>query len=95
MTHQNWCGATKFINPSILVTFDYSHQVSLDYTLTMKEFDRIMSAQLDNPSSSVDGYLTYDNDKPDLKQTLIEETRQRRLNHIRLILKTSLTKEST
>ena len=32
----------------------------------MKEFDRIVSGQLDNPSSSVDGYFSDDNDKPDL-----------------------------
>ena len=38
----------------------------------MKEFDPIMSGQLDNPLSSVDGYLSDDNDKPDMQQTLIE-----------------------
>ena len=51
----------------------------------MKEFDRIMFGQLDNPSSSVDGYLRDDNDEPDLQQTLIKESQQRRLNHIRLM----------
>ena len=51
----------------------------------MKEFDHIMSGQLDNPSSSVDSYLSDDNDKPDMRQTLIEESRQRRLNRISLI----------
>ena len=44
----------------------------------MKEFDRIMSGQLNNPLSSVDSYLSDDNDEPDLQQTLIEEARQRR-----------------
>ena len=51
----------------------------------MKEFDHIMSGQLDNPSSNVDGYLSDDNDKPDLQQTLIKESWQRRLNRIRLM----------
>ena len=41
----------------------------------MKEFDRIMFGQLDNPSSSVDSYLSDDNNDPDLQQTLIEESR--------------------
>ena len=41
----------------------------------MKEVDRIMSGQLDNPSSSIDGYLRDDNDEPDMQQTLIEESR--------------------
>ena len=54
MTYQIWRGATKFTNPSILVTFDYSHQASQGYTFTMKEFDRIMSGQLEDPLSSVD-----------------------------------------
>ena len=44
-----------------------------------------MSGQLDNPSSSVDCYLSDDNNEPGLQQTLIEESRQIRLNHIRLI----------
>ena len=44
-----------------------------------------MSGQLDNLSWSVESYLSDDNDKPDLQQTLIEETRQRRLNPIRLM----------
>ena len=51
----------------------------------MKEFDRIISGQLENPLSSVDSYLSDDNDKPDLQQTLIEESLQRRLNCIRLM----------
>ena len=51
----------------------------------MKEFDRIMSGQLDNPSSSVNSHSSDDNDEPDLQQTLIEESRQRRLNRIRLM----------
>ena len=51
----------------------------------MKEFDHIMSGQLDNPSSSVKSYLSDDNDKPDLQKTPIEESRQRRLNCIRLM----------
>ena len=51
----------------------------------MKEFDHIMSGQLDNPSPSVDSYLSDDNDKLELQQTLIEESRQRRLSRIRLI----------
>ena len=80
-----WHGATRLTNPSLLVTFDHSHQASESYTFTMKEFDRIMSGQLDNPSSGVDSYLSDDNDKPDLQQTLIEESRQRRLNRIRLM----------
>ena len=33
----------------------------------MKEFDCIMSGQLDNPLSSIDSYLSDDNDKPDLQ----------------------------
>ena len=41
----------------------------------MKEFDRIMSGQLDNPSSSVDIYLSDDIDKRDLQQTLIKKSR--------------------
>ena len=44
-----------------------------------------MSGQLDNPSSSVDSYLCDDNDEPDLQQTLIEESRQRCVNCIRLM----------
>ena len=51
----------------------------------MKEFDRIMSGQLDNPSSSVYSHSSDDNDEPDLQQTLIEESRQRRLNRIRIM----------
>ena len=51
----------------------------------MKEFDRIMSGQLDNPSSSVNNHSSDDNDEPDLQQTLIEESRLRRLNRIRLM----------
>ena len=78
-------GATIFTNPSILVSFDHSHQASEGYTFTMKEFDCIMSVQLDNPLSSVDTYLSDDNDKPDLQKTLIEESRQRGLNRIRLM----------
>ena len=35
----------------------------------MKEFDCIVSGQLDNPSSNVESYLSDDNDKPDLQQT--------------------------
>ena len=85
MTYQIWRGATRFNNPSILVSFDHSHQASESYTFTMKEFDCIMSGQLDNPSSSVDSYLSDDIDEPDLQQTLIEESRQRRLNHIGLM----------
>ena len=62
----------------------------------MKEFNRIMSGQLDNPSSSVYGYLSDDNVEPDLQQTLIEESRKRRLNRIRYTaIKTSPTKVST
>ena len=51
----------------------------------MKEFYRIISRQLDNPSLSVDNYLSDDNDEPDLHQTLIKESRQRCLNCIRLL----------
>ena len=51
----------------------------------MKEFDHIMSGQLDNPLSSVDTYLSDDVEEPDLQQTLIEESRQRHLNRIRLM----------
>ena len=65
---------TIFTNPSILLSFDHLHQASEGYTFTMKEFDRTMSGQLDNPLSSVDGYLSDDNDKLDLHQTLIEES---------------------
>ena len=43
----------------------------------MKEFDCIISGQPDNLSSSVDSHLSVDNDKPDLQQTLIEESEQR------------------
>ena len=35
--------------------------------------------------SSVDSYFSDEIDKPDLQQTLIEESRQRRLNRIRLM----------
>ena len=38
----------------------------------MKEFNHIMSGQLDNPLPSVYSYLSDDNDMPDLQQTLIE-----------------------
>ena len=51
----------------------------------MKEFDRIMSGQLDNSLSNVYSHSSDDNDEPDLQQTLIEESRQRRLNRIRLM----------
>ena len=85
LTYQIWRGATTFTNPSLLVTFDHSHQASEGYTFTMKEFDRIMSGQLDNPSSNVDNYLIDDNDEPDLQQTLIEESRQSYLNRISLM----------
>ena len=85
MTYQIWRDATRFTNPSILVTFDHSYQASEGYTFTMNEFNCIISGQLDNPLSSVDSYFSDDNDKPDLKQTLIKESRQRRLNHIRLM----------
>ena len=85
LTYQIWRGATTFPNPSILVTFDDSHQTSEGYTSTMKEFDHIMSGQFDNPSSRVAIYLSDDNDKPDLQKTPIEESRQRRLNCIRLM----------
>ena len=74
-----------FTNPSILVTFDLSHQASEGYTFTIKEFDHIMSGQLDNASSSVDSYLSDFNDEPNLQQSLIEESRQGRLNRIRLM----------
>ena len=51
----------------------------------MKEFDRIMSGQLDNPSSSVYSHSSDDNDQSDLQKILIEESQQRRLNRIRLM----------
>ena len=51
----------------------------------MKEFDRIMSGQLDNPLSNVYSHSSDENNEPDLQQTLIEESRQRRLNRIRLM----------
>ena len=51
----------------------------------MEEFDRIMSGQLDNSLLSVDSYLRDDIDKPDLQQTLNEESWQRYLNRIRLL----------
>ena len=51
----------------------------------MEESDCIMSGQLDNPSSSVDNYLSDDIDEPDLQQTLIEESWQRYLNRMRLM----------
>ena len=85
MTYQTWRGATRFTNPSILVSFDHSHQASVVYSFTMKEFDHILPGQLDNPLSSVDSYLSDDIDKPDLQQTLIEESGQRRLTRIRLM----------
>ena len=86
MTYQIQRGAKIFSNPYIRVTFNYSHQASEGYyTFTMKEFDHIMSGQFDNPSSSVDSYLCDDNVKPDLQQTLIEESQQRHLNCIRLM----------
>ena len=74
MTYQIWRGATTFTNTSILVIFDHSHQASEDYTFTMKEFDQIKSGQLDNPLSSVESYLSDDNDEPDLQQILIKES---------------------
>ena len=43
----------------------------------MKEFYCIMSGYLDNPSSSVDCYLSDDIDEPDLQQAIIEESRQK------------------
>ena len=85
MTYQIWRPPTILINPSILVKFDHSHQASKDYILTMKEFDCIMSGKFDNPSPSIDSYLSDDNDEPDLQRALIEELRQRRLNRIRLM----------
>ena len=55
-----------------------------------------MSGQLDNPMSNVDNYLSNDSDKPGLQQTLIEESRQRRLNRIKEnAIKTSPTKVLT
>ena len=51
----------------------------------MKEFDHIMSGQLDNPCSSVESYLSDYYDEPNLHQTLIEESGQRRLNCITLM----------
>ena len=51
----------------------------------MKEIDHIMSGQLDNPLSSVHIYLIDYIDEPDLQQTLIEESWQRRLNRMRLM----------
>ena len=51
----------------------------------MKEFDCIMSRQLDNHLSSVYTYSSNDNDEPDLQQTLIEESRQRHLSRICLM----------
>ena len=51
----------------------------------MKEFDRIMSGQLDNPSSSVNSHSSDDNDELDLQKTLIEESRLRHLNRISLM----------
>ena len=65
MTYQIWRAATIFTNPSILVTFDQSHQVSEVYT--MKEFNNIMSGQLDNHLSSVECYSSDDSDEPDLQ----------------------------
>ena len=44
-----------------------------------------MSGQLDNPLSSVDRYLSDDNDEPDLQQTLIKESWQKHLNCIRSV----------
>ena len=61
----------SFTNPFILIIFDHSHQTSEGYIFIMKEFDHIMSGQLDNPSSSVKSYLSDDNDKPDLQKILI------------------------
>ena len=61
----------------------------------MKEFDCIMSGQLDNPSSSVDSYLSDDIDEPDLQQTLIEESRQRYLNRMRLMRFKCLCRDSS
>ena len=51
----------------------------------MKKFDRIMSGQLDNDSSSVKSCVSDDDDEPDLQKILSEESRQRRLNRKRLI----------
>ena len=72
MTYQIWRGAAT--------SFYHSSQASEGYTFTMKKFNCIISTQLDNPSSSIESYLSDDNDKLDLQQTLIEESRQRCLN---------------
>ena len=85
MTYQIWRGSTRFINPYVMVSFDHSHQASEGCNFTIKEFDYIISGQLANPSSNVDGYVSDDIDKPDLQQTRIEQSRQRRLNCIRLM----------
>ena len=96
MTYQIWRGVTIFTNPPILVSFDHLHQASEGNTFTMKEFDCIMLGQLDNPSSSVDSYLSDDNDKQDLQQTLIEESRQKSFeSHKVNAIKTNATKVST
>ena len=44
-----------------------------------------MSGQLDNPLSSIDSDLSDENDESYLQQTLIEESRQRSLNRMRLM----------
>ena len=76
MTYQIWRGLTIFTNPSILVSFDHSHEASEGYTFSMKEFDCIMSGQLVNPSSSVNSFLSDNHDKPDLQQTQIEKSQK-------------------
>ena len=48
----------------------------------MKEFNCIMSGQLDNSSSSVYSYLSDDNDEPDLQQTLSENNPCRSKIHL-------------
>ena len=51
----------------------------------MKEFNYIMSGQLDNPSSSIKNNLSDYDDKLVLQKILIEESCQRHLNCMRLM----------
>ena len=49
----------------------------------MKAFNRIMPGQLDNSSSSFKSNLS-DDDQPDLQRILIQKSRKRRINWMRL-----------
>ena len=88
----NELGHKKLLNVLIISkSLHKSCLINLKWVMISTEF---MSGQLDNPSSSGESYLSNDNDKPDLQKTLNEESRQRRLNRIRILrLKQALLKQ--